>query len=140
MPSVGAVAAGIIIIKTGWYRADPLVSVFICCGIVIFSIWLVRDSVHILMEGAPVHLDLIEVRRALKGLPGVREVHDLHLWSVSKGAESMSGHLVIETGHDTAPVLKAGTKLLKSRFHFSHVTLQIEDLNLNAENKCEEYE
>lgn len=124
--SLGAMAAGAVILRTGWTRADPLASVIICCGIIVTSVWLVRDSVHILLEGAPAHLDLEDIRSSLAALPGVKEVHDLHLWSLTKGSESLSGHLVVEPGRESGGVLKAGTELLKERFGLSHVTLQIE--------------
>lgn len=126
MGSMGAIIAGVLIIKTGWLRADPAASMFICAGIVVTSYWLVRDSVHILLEGAPAHLDIEEIRAALGSLPGVSEVHDLHLWSLTKGSESLSGHLVVTPGKDSAEVLKSGQELLNSRFGLSHVTLQIE--------------
>lgn len=124
--SVGALAAGGVICATGWYAADPLASVFICLGIVFTSFLLMRDSIHILLEGAPPHLDLEEIRSALAGLPGVKEVHDLHLWSLTQGSESMSGHVVIDESHEAEAVLQAGTSLLENRFGLSHVTLQIE--------------
>lgn len=126
MGSTGAILAGLIILKTRWYQADALASAAICVGIVLTSYWLLRDSIHILLEGAPSHLDLDEVRSALSGLSGVKDVHDLHLWSLSEGSESMSGHLVIEDGRDSHSVLEAGQKLLKERFGLEHVTLQIE--------------
>jgi cobalt-zinc-cadmium efflux system protein len=124
--SVGALVAGLIIWKTRWYQADALVSIFICFGIVFTAFWLLRDSVHILLEGAPPHLDLEEVRSALAGLDGVQEVHDLHLWSLTRGQEAMSGHIVAAEGRDAAAVLKAGRELLRERFGLEHVTLQIE--------------
>jgi cobalt-zinc-cadmium efflux system protein len=124
--SVGAIAAGIVIITTGWLRADPLVSLLICAGIVVTSFWLVRDSVHILLESAPAHLELEDIRAALEALPGVASVHDLHLWSVTRGTESMSGHVVVESDEHTAATLRAGAKLLKERFGITHVTLQVE--------------
>ena len=124
--SVGALIAGLIIWKTRWYAADALVSIAICFGIVLTAFWLLRDSVHILLEGAPAHLDLEEVRSALAGLDGVQEVHDLHLWSLTRGQEAMSGHVVVVEGRDPAAVLRAGRELLKERFALDHVTLQIE--------------
>ncbi|MBI5240947.1 MAG: cation transporter [Elusimicrobia bacterium] len=124
--SVGAIAAGVIILQTGWRQADPLVSLLICAGIVVTSYWLVRDSVHILLESAPAHLELEEIRAALGALPGVVSVHDLHLWSVTRGTESMSGHVVVESDRHTAVTLRAGAKLLKERFAITHVTLQVE--------------
>jgi len=124
--SVGVIVAGIVILVFGWKQADPLVSAFICVGIVVTSYWLVRDSIHILLEGTPPHLELEEIRAALGALPGVRGVHDLHLWSVTKGTESMSGHVVVESAAHTAVTLRAGAKLLKERFRITHVTLQVE--------------
>jgi cobalt-zinc-cadmium efflux system protein len=124
--SVGALVAGLIIWKTRWYAADALVSIVICLGIVATAFWLLRDSVHILLEGAPAHLDLEEIRAALAGLDGVKEVHDLHLWSLTRGQEAMSGHIVAADGRDPAAVLRAGRELLKERFALGHVTLQIE--------------
>jgi cobalt-zinc-cadmium efflux system protein len=124
--SVGAMLAAFVILKTRWYEADALVSALICVGIVFTALWLLRDSVRILLEGAPPHLDLAEIRTALAALDGVREVHDLHLWSLTQGQEAMSGHLVMAEGRDSAALLKAGRALLSERFALTHVTLQIE--------------
>ena len=124
--SLGAMVAGFVILKTNWFEADALVSALICVGIVLTAFWLLRDSVHILLEGAPAHLDLEEVRSALGALDGVKEVHDLHLWSVTQGQEAMSGHLVVADGRDASAVLKRGRELLAARFALTHVTLQIE--------------
>jgi cobalt-zinc-cadmium efflux system protein len=124
--SVGAILAGLVILATRWYEADALASALICGGIVLTSLWLLRDSVHILLEGAPAHLDLEEVRAALQALDGVSEVHDLHLWSVTQGQEAMSGHLVLAAAREAAPVLKAGQQMLAEKFGLTHVTLQLE--------------
>jgi len=124
--SVGAIAAALVILKTRWYQADAVASGFICVMIMIASYWILRDAVHILLEGAPAHIDIEEIRAALSALPGVKEVHDLHLWSLTQGSESMSGHLVAEPGRDHGEILEAGRELLKEKFGLSHVTLQIE--------------
>ena len=124
--SVGALLAGFVILKTRWYEADAVVSALICVGIVLTAFWLLRDSVHILLEGAPAHLDIEEIRAALVEVDGVKEVHDLHLWSVTQGQEAMSGHLVVAAGRDAATVLKSGRDVLTERFGLTHVTLQIE--------------
>ncbi len=124
--SVGALLAGFIILQTRWYRADAIVTVMICGGIVLTAFWLLRDSVNILLEGAPAHLDIDEIRAALKEIPGVTDVHDLHLWSLTQGKDSMSGHLVLESGRDHADALLSGKKIMSERFGISHVTLQIE--------------
>jgi cobalt-zinc-cadmium efflux system protein len=124
--SIGVIVAAAVIMATGWQRADPIVSALISVGIVVTAYWLVRDSVHILLEGVPAHLELEEIRTALSALPGVRSVHDLHLWSVTRGTESMSGHLVVESDAHIATALRAGAKLLKKKFGITHVTLQVE--------------
>lgn len=124
--SVGAVLAGFIVLKTRWYQADALVTVLICGGIVLTAFWLLRDSIHILLEGAPENVDLDEVRAALEGLEGVAGVHDLHVWCLTQGHEAMSGHLVLKKGRDHAAALKAGKAVLKEKFSISHVTLQLE--------------
>ncbi len=125
--SVGALLAGVVIWYTRWYRVDALVTVLICGGIVLTAFWLLRDSVHILLEGAPAHLDLEKIRAALKAIPGVKDVHDLHLWSLTQGQEAMSGHLVLEKGRDHSEALNAGKAALAGGFGISHVTLQIEN-------------
>ena len=124
--SVGALLAGFIILKTRWYQADALVTVLICGGIVMTAFWLLRDSVNILLEGAPAHIDLEAIRTALMEIPGVTDVHDLHLWSLTQGKESMSGHLILAPGRDHSQALKAGKGVLAERFGITHVTLQIE--------------
>lgn len=124
--SLGAIGAALFILKTRKYQADAVASCFICFIIVLASYFILRDAVHILLEGAPAHIDIEEIRAALGELPGVTEVHDLHLWSLTEGSESMSGHIVVEKGSDHGDVLKAGRALLKEKFGLSHVTLQIE--------------
>jgi cobalt-zinc-cadmium efflux system protein len=124
--SLGAIAAAIVILTTRRYEADAVVSALICVGIVLTAFWLLRDSIHILLEGAPPHIDIEEIRAALAGLEGVREVHDLHLWSVTQGQETMSAHVVVGPGRDEAAVLKSGRELLADRFGLTHVTLQVE--------------
>jgi len=126
LSSAAAIAAGLIILKTGWPYADAAATVLICLIIVGASLWLIKDAVHILLEGAPSHLDLGEVRAALESIDGVREVHDLHLWSLTSGAESMSGHLIVDRGLDQEMVLESGRSMLKEKFGLTHVTLQIE--------------
>ncbi|MBI4678576.1 MAG: cation transporter [Elusimicrobia bacterium] len=124
--SVGAIAAAVIMLATGWTRADPCASFLICLVVIATAFLLVRDSTHILLEGAPSHLDIEEIRAHLRLIPGVKEVHDLHLWSLTKGSESLSGHIVVAPGTDPAAVLKAATEMLSRRFALEHVTLQVE--------------
>jgi cobalt-zinc-cadmium efflux system protein len=88
--SVGAIAAGIIMLTTGWYLADPIISVLIAM-LILFSSWrLLKESVTVLMEGTPLHINLKEIENAIKNVQGVLEVHDLHVWTVTSGFEAVS--------------------------------------------------
>ncbi|MFH2204318.1 MAG: cation diffusion facilitator family transporter [Elusimicrobiota bacterium] len=124
--SIGAIAAGIAMWAGGWMIADSLATVFICVVITFTSYKLIRESIHILLEGAPADVDIGALRRSLGSLEGVVEVHDLHLWSLCSGSASMSGHLVIEPGRDEQAVRLAGAELLRREFGLTHLTLQIE--------------
>jgi len=124
--SVGAIAAGVALWMTGWKGADPIASVFICAIISIASFKLIREAIHILLEGAPSHVDLGALRRELANIDGVVDVHDLHIWSLCSENVSMSGHLVVGSGHDGHSVRRAAQKTLSDAFGISHVTLQIE--------------
>lgn len=123
--SVGAIIAGAVMYFTGWYYADPLISVVIGLLVLFSGGRLLRDTVEILMEGTPRHIDLGEVEKALLSLPGVVGVHDLHVWTVTSGFLSMSGHLKLSES-DGGCALGAATELLRHRFGIGHSTIQIE--------------
>ena len=93
--SVGVVAAAIIIHYTGWLIADPIAS-FLTTAVIIRGAWrLVRESVDVLLESVPRHIDLIDVRTQLEAIPGIESVHDLHVWSVTPKMVAMSAHAVV---------------------------------------------
>ena len=127
--SVGAIAAGGIMLATGWYLADPIVSVLIAL-LILFSSWrLLKESVTVLMEGAPPHINSMEIEEAIKNIPGVEEVHDLHIWTVTSGFDAISAHVVVMdsgTVFDAQKVLKQVRLLTKQRFNIEHTTIQIE--------------
>lgn len=124
--SLGALVAGILIALFGWVWVDPLVSLLIGL-MVIYSSWgLLRDSVSILMESVPEHLDVEEVRHALEAVPGVMEVHDLHIWTLSSRHHALVGHVVVARQEEALTLLKVLKVLLKERFYLEHVTLQLE--------------
>ena len=129
--SLGTLAAAAAIALFGWIWADAAASVAIAVLIVVSSVRLVLDSVHVLMEGAPPHLDAEEIRLELSGLPGVAGVHDLHLWSVGGRTPLLTAHLVVD--HTARPhvVLSAATERLRARFGIEHSTLQIEPADFN---------
>jgi cobalt-zinc-cadmium efflux system protein len=124
--SVGAIVAGIIMLTTGWYLADPLISVFI--GILIlFSSWsLVKDSVSVLMQDVPKGIRLEDVRRTIEAVEGVSAVHDLHVWAVTSDIFTLSAHAVVENGGDFHEVLNGIEDTLKERYNIEHTTIQLE--------------
>jgi cobalt-zinc-cadmium efflux system protein len=130
--SVGAIAAALIMLGTGWYLADPLLSA--CIGLLIlWSSWrLVRESTEVLLESTPAHIDAIAVRREMTIVPGVTGVHDLHIWTVTSGLVALSGHVECDAGQEWNDVLIELAALLRERFDISHVTLQPEMGNLPA--------
>src|SRR3989442_1642472 len=98
--SAGAVAAGVVIIGTGWNGADAVASAVIAV-LILFSSWtLVREAVDVLMEAVPAHVDVESLRRSLERVPGTEEVHDLHVWSLTTGRYALSAHAVVTGDHD----------------------------------------
>ena len=129
--SVAALAAAGAIALYGWTWADPLASAGIG-GIIVFSaVRVVLDSVGVLMEGAPAHLDARLVRGCLLEVPGVAEVHDLHLWSLGGGNPLLSAHLVLDHTRASSVVLREATRALRERFTIVHTTLQLEPPDFN---------
>jgi cobalt-zinc-cadmium efflux system protein len=124
--SVGAMAAGALVWAFAWHWADPLISVVI--GLLInYSAWrLLAESVAVLMEYAPRGIDVDEVLETMKSVPGVLAVHDLHVWSVTSGLNSLSAHVVIDDGQSATALLTELRTLLHDRYGIDHSTLQIE--------------
>ena len=124
--SVQAIAAGALIWAFGWAWADPVASVLIAL-LVVWSAWhLLRETVGVLMEGTPHHIDVDEVRDALMAIPEVIGVHDLHCWTITSGMESLSAHVVVEEGCAECAKLVEVRTLLHNRFGIDHLTIQIE--------------
>jgi len=127
--SVGAIGAAVVILNTGWTLADPIISVVIAAMIVAGAYRLVAETVRVLLEIAPPHIDPAQVETALKEIPGVIEVHDLHLWTITSGVEAISGHLRLAddavSSERMNEVLLQAHKIL-ARYSIQHVTLQIE--------------
>lgn len=123
--SAGALAAGAIILATGWVQADPLVSVLIAV-LILGSAWrLVKESTDVLLEAAPAHIPLVDVHDRIASIPGVTSVHDLHVWTVTSGVIAMSGHLVVQNPGDNQRVLEAVQQRLGG-MGIGHVTVQME--------------
>jgi cobalt-zinc-cadmium efflux system protein len=124
--SVGVLVAGALILAFGWNWADPAASILIA-GLIIYSAWaLMREAVAVLMEGAPPHIDVAEVRRALEEINGVEDVHDLHVWTITSGMVSLSGHVVSVDDAHPGKLLQEICDLLHRRFEIAHPTIQIE--------------
>jgi len=124
--SVQAIAAGALIWVFGWNWVDPLASVLIGV-LVIYSSWsLLRQSVAVLMEGAPGHIDVDDVRAALLELPHVSNVHDLHVWTITSGFVALSAHLTCLSPDNRDSVLRSAQDLLAERFGIRHTTVQLD--------------
>lgn len=124
--SVAALAAGAVIYFTGWLPIDPILSLFISALILFSTLNLLREVLHVLMEGVPRHLDLGSVGRAMGKVAEVREVHDVHIWTLSSSVVALSAHVVLQDMEAWPRVLPALREMLHERFAIDHVTLQPE--------------
>jgi cobalt-zinc-cadmium efflux system protein len=124
--SVAAIAAGVVIVTTGWMPIDPLLSLLVAALILVSALRLLREAVHVLMEGVPLHVRLDAVGHDLAALDGVRRVHDLHVWTLSSGSIALSAHLEIRSLADWPAILTAARQTLDRQHAIQHVTLQPE--------------
>lgn len=123
--SLGAILAGALIWAFQWHWVDPLTSVLIS-GLVLFSSWaLLKETVAVLMEGTPGHIDVDKVYQAIRAIPGVHSVHDLHIWTITSGLIALSAHVRAEERPPQA-LLKDVRQVLYNQFGISHSTIQIE--------------
>ena len=118
-------AAGVVLV-TGWTAADPIAGVLIAVLIVPRTWSLLRQAVNVLLEGTPPHLELGEIESAMRAVPGVRRVHDLHVWTLTSGREAMSAHVVVDDVSQSERLLDALHALLHARFGIDHTTMQLE--------------
>lgn len=124
--SVGVVVAAVILLATGWPYADPLIAAGIGVAIVPRAVGLGRQALRILLQAAPDHVPVDDVRGDLGDLEGVIDVHDLHVWTLTSGMEVASAHLMVDAAADGHAVLDQARELLTERFHIDHATLQVE--------------
>lgn len=123
--SVGAIAAGLVVLTTGWTPADSIISVVIAL-LILFSAWkLVREATDVLLESVPAHIDMAQVLEALASIDGLDEVHDVHVWTLTSGFVAISAHGVIDDPTDHSRVLAEVRELMAS-YGIDHVTFQIE--------------
>ena len=130
--SAGVVVAGIVIAVTGWTWLDPAVSLAIAALIVVSTWGLLRDSVNLSMDAVPPEIDPREVQALLSRLPGVREVHDLHVWAMSTTETALTAHLVVPDYQGQEELLRQAVQGLHEAFEIRHVTLQVE----RGEQRC----
>jgi cobalt-zinc-cadmium efflux system protein len=129
--SVAAILAALAIRQFGWLLADPLASILMTALIVRGAWRLVREAVDVLLESSPAHIDVEAVRLAMRAVPGVGEVHDLHVWTLTSGVVAMSAHAVVPVVRDHQVVLE-GLHQAVGRFGIRHATIQLEGAPLEA--------
>jgi cobalt-zinc-cadmium efflux system protein len=127
--SVGVIVAATIIGLTGWSYADPIVAVVVALMILPRTFSLGRAAVRILVQAAPDHLDITAVRARLAAVPGVCDVHDLHVWTLTSGMDVASAHLSLEPAAELGKVLTIAREALHEDFDIDHATLQVEPVS-----------
>ncbi len=136
LASIGVIVGAIIILVTGWYLADPIISVFIGLIIIVAAWRILRDGMRVLLEAAPPHVDTLEMVQALMRLPGVKDVHDVHVWSISPELHAMSCHVLIDDlpTSEAAGIRERIEDVLRQQFDINHVTLQMECEQCDADD------
>jgi cobalt-zinc-cadmium efflux system protein len=132
LSSFAVIVSSLIIIFTGYNDVDPIVAALIGLLIIRSAYGLVRDSTNILLEATPKQFELGRIAETIRGVPGVRGVHDLHVWTITSGLYALSGHLTVEadTIIDGSTVVDRVAARLKESFGIDHVTLQMEKESL----------
>lgn len=126
LTSIGVIAAAIVMLTTGWYYADPLISAGIGLFILPRTWMLLRDAVAVLLEGTPTDVNLAALREAIGSVTGVASVHDLHVWSLTSGVNAMSVHAVLADHALHDEVLASVQRKVTSDFKIAHATVQVE--------------
>lgn len=132
--SIGVILAAFLMMWKGWRLADPIIGAGIGLFIVPRTFGLLKQAVHILMEGTPANVDINILERKLLAVEGVSAVHDLHVWTVTSGFDAMSCHLVVNDLTTARSVLKQARSVMRDEFGIDHVTIQVEDEALRADD------
>ena len=130
--SVGVIAAAVVIWLTDWWYADPIIAVVVALLILPRTVKLGRAAIRILVQAAPEHLDVTAVRSRLAAVPGVCDVHDLHVWTLTSGMDVASAHLSLDPAAELGAVLASARATLHIEFHIDHATLQVEPVGAGA--------
>jgi len=128
--SLGVIVAAAVVMLTGWTLADPIIGAGIGLFIIPRTWILLKQAIHILMEGTPPEIDIALLERKLLDIPGVIAVHDLHVWTITSGIDAMSCHLVVADMAQARAALVSGQEAMKAGFGLAHTTIQIEDEGL----------
>jgi cobalt-zinc-cadmium efflux system protein len=136
--SIGVIAAGIIIMLTGWFYADPLIAVVIGIIILVGAVRLIRESVDILLEAVPKKVVVEKVIATLKNIDGVQDVHDIHIWTITSGMFALSAHLVVADRmvSKSGEIMEAANHTLANKHNITHTTLQLECITCTSDNTC----
>jgi cobalt-zinc-cadmium efflux system protein len=124
--SAGVVVAGLVVLATGWRYADPVAGLAIGVLVVLGTIGVLRETLGVLLEGAPEGMDAREVGAAIASTEGVVGVHDLHLWTITSGFPALSAHVLVAAGADCHAIRRELEVTLRERFGLTHTTLQVE--------------
>ena len=125
--SVGVIVGAAVITATGWLWVDPLVAVAIALFVVPRTWALLREAIHVLLEGTPREVDLEALRAAMEAVPGIEAVHDLHVWTLTSGVHALSAHAILREGAPHGAVLVALHTRVTGGFSIHHVTVQLEE-------------
>ncbi len=135
--SVAALTAGTVVLVSGWYPIDPLLSFVISALILVSTLRILRDALHVLMEGVPREINLVEVGQSLAGVTGVKSVHDLHVWTIASGRVALSAHVDVDSLDEWPVTLERIRSAARSRFGIEHVTIQPEVVGgINADREA----
>lgn len=132
--SAGVVVAGLLVLQTGWNWIDPATSIVVSIVILVGTIGLFRDALNLLLDAVPAHIDPGAVETYLAQLPGVQQVHDLHIWPTSTTEVALTAHLVMAQLPSPSSFLRDAAKEIEHRFGIAHTTLQLEPSD--AEEAC----
>ncbi len=133
LASVGVIVAAIIMLTTGEFLADPVISVVIGALILIGSFRITWEATQVLLEATPAGLSIPEVQQAMVAVPGVQGIHDLHVWTITSGFTALSAHIETDESQEQHAILVSLRRLLSERFSIEHATIQMETVALHQE-------
>ncbi len=124
--SAGVVVAGLVLVAFGWAYADPVAGLVIGALVIVSTFGVLRETIGVLLEGAPAGMDARAIGAAIASVDGVVGVHDLHLWTITSGFPALSAHVLVSAGADCHAIRRELELLLRDRYALSHTTLQVE--------------